>query len=245
MGLSGLQDGLGTWALSPLGHWDMDELLDLMIWTRNRVGPDGLSIVHNTMVPMAATENFADYVVAMEWGYSRLSQGAPGLSELPLEWNFMGARSRGVIGYGCLEPDAPERVHRQMTLRCLLTGVAPWPALDLDLDMFAPLAGRDLSGFAFRDCLGQLASVHEPDAGTAVYCSEEQSLVLVGDLSGEARRVCCTLDLTGTRLRQTDSYRVSVNGEAAESVGPEDFKTMCLMVPLEADGLSLVTIEPE
>ena len=34
----------------PRGHWDMDELLDLMEWTRQRVGPDGLVIIHNTTV---------------------------------------------------------------------------------------------------------------------------------------------------------------------------------------------------
>ena len=33
------------------------------------VGPDGLIIVHDTTTPMFATENFADYVVATEWGY--------------------------------------------------------------------------------------------------------------------------------------------------------------------------------
>lgn len=43
------------------GHWDMDELLELMEWTRRRVGPDGLIIVHNTKVPMYAMENFADW----------------------------------------------------------------------------------------------------------------------------------------------------------------------------------------
>jgi hypothetical protein len=72
-----LRPGVGGWALSPAGHWDMDELLDLVAWTRQRVGPEGLMILHNTMVPMAATENYADSIVAMEWGYSRLATGAP------------------------------------------------------------------------------------------------------------------------------------------------------------------------
>jgi hypothetical protein len=75
---------MGAHAFSPLGHWDMDELVDLMEWTRKRVGQDGLVIVHNTMVPCAAIENFADYVVAMEWGYGKLSTGAPDLADLPL-----------------------------------------------------------------------------------------------------------------------------------------------------------------
>ena len=44
----------------------MDELIELMEWTRQRVDPDGQIMVHNTMVPMFAIENFADYVVAIE-----------------------------------------------------------------------------------------------------------------------------------------------------------------------------------
>jgi len=58
-----------SFAQSLAGHWDMDELIELMEWTRQRVGPDGLIIVHNTMVPMFVTENFANYVVAMEWDF--------------------------------------------------------------------------------------------------------------------------------------------------------------------------------
>ena len=48
----------------------MDELLDLMEWTRQRVGKDGLVIVHNTTTPTFAVDEIsADYVVATEWGY--------------------------------------------------------------------------------------------------------------------------------------------------------------------------------
>jgi hypothetical protein len=52
---------------------------------------------------MFVTENFANYVVAMEWGYEKWSKSVPKLQELPLEWDFVGARSRGVIGYGLIE----------------------------------------------------------------------------------------------------------------------------------------------
>ena len=61
------------------GHWDIDELMELMEWTRRRVGPGGLVIVHNTTTPMFATENFADDVVATEWGYRRWTDRAPDL----------------------------------------------------------------------------------------------------------------------------------------------------------------------
>ncbi len=91
------------------GHWDMDELLDLMEWTRNRVGPGGLVIVHNTTTPMFAIENSADYVVATEWGYKKWTDRAPDLQDLPLEWSLAGAISRSVISYGVLDRNVPRR----------------------------------------------------------------------------------------------------------------------------------------
>ena len=89
-----------------------DELVALMEWTRRRVGPDGLVIVHNTTTPMFATENFADYVVATEWGYRKWTDRAPDLQDLPLEWNLVGALPRGVISYGTIDKNAPRRLHR-------------------------------------------------------------------------------------------------------------------------------------
>ncbi len=185
--------GCGTHAFSPAGHWDVDELIALMEWTRQRVGRDGLVIVHNTMVPCAATENLADCVVAMEWGYGRLSSGAPELAALPLEWSFLGARPRGVIGYGCLEPDAPPAVHRQMTLRCLLTGTAPWPAQDLDLEMFRPLQEFDLSQWRFHDWRTAPVRLDQPGVAAAAYTGRDGGLIVVGNLTGAPQRVRAAL----------------------------------------------------
>ena len=70
-------------------------------------GAGGLVIVHNTTTPMFATENFADYVVATEWGYRKWTDRAPDLQDLPLEWSLAGARPRGVISYGTIEQEPP------------------------------------------------------------------------------------------------------------------------------------------
>jgi hypothetical protein len=235
--------GLGSHAFSPAGHWDVDELVDLMEWTRRRVGRDGLIIVHNTMVPSAVTENFADHIVAMEWGYSRLSVGAPPLAELPLEWNFLGARPRGVIGYGCLEPTASQSVHRQMTLRCLLTGVAPWTAADLDLEMFAPLKGFDLSEYRFSDWrhspvrVGTGQDMSGNLAAAAVYAKEGSALVLVGNLTGQAQTVRCFFDsatLGGHRWRLLSGKTVQPGPSANE-----------IELPLPPDGLVLLEVKKE
>ena len=137
---------------SAKAHWDMDELLDLMEWTRRRVGPDGLVIVHNTTTPMFATENFADYVVATEWGYRKWTDRAPDLQDLPLEWSLAGARPRGVISYGVLDAKSPQRLHRLFAVEALLGGVTPWPAgpatFEL-LPLLKPLG--DVESYRFAD----------------------------------------------------------------------------------------------
>ncbi|MCX6905899.1 MAG: hypothetical protein NTW03_20945, partial [Verrucomicrobia bacterium] len=153
-----LHEGKGTNATAAQGHWDMDELLDLMEWTRQRVGSNGLVIVHNTTTPMYALENFADHVVATEWGYKKWTTRAPDLEDLPLEWSLAGTRSRGVISYGTLDSNAPRRLHRVFALEALLGGVTPWPASEETfalLPLLKPLGlrilmepGRFISGNA-------------------------------------------------------------------------------------------------
>lgn len=211
--------GLGAQAESPAGHWDMDELLDLMEWTRRRVGPDGLVIVHNTMVPMAAMENFADCVVAMEWGYSQLALGAPELDDLPMEWTFMGARARGVIGYGCVAAGAPARIARQMAVRCLMTGVAPWPAKPADVKLFAPLTDIEYAGGSFFDWRTGFAVADDPAVATAAYRTGGGILVLVGNLTSKPAAACVTLDRRQARLRPGGRYCVRLGSRSQLTTG--------------------------
>jgi hypothetical protein len=242
-GQAAVRRASGAMAQSPLGHWDMDELINLMEWTRRRVGRAGLIIVHNTMVPMAAVENFADHVVAMEWGYGQLSAAAPPLADLPMEWNFLGARPRGVIGYGCLTPHASDAVHRQMNLRCLLTGTAPWPALDLDLAMFAPLTGEDLSTYRFADWRSAPVRLDNPSVAGAAYHRLDAALVLLGNLSGAPQSVQCVVDVSGLEIRSSSRYRILLAGAKARRMTRTALNTKGVSVAVAANSLALIRIE--
>jgi len=170
-----------------------------MEWTRRRVGPEGLVIVHNTMLPCTAIENFADYVVAMEWGYGMLSRGVPRPQDLPLEWSLVGARPQGVIGYGTIAGGAPGSIERQLALRCLLTGVAPWPAGEVALELFRPLKGVDLSGHRFFDWRASVFLGDNPSLMSAAYARSAGAIVLIANLAGE-RQACrghLALDVLG------------------------------------------------
>ncbi len=176
------------------GHWDMDELLDLMEWTRRRVGPSGLVIIHNTTTPMFATENFADYVVATEWGYGKWTERAPDLANLPLEWSLAGAVPRGVISYGLLAGNAPQYLHRAFALEAFLGGVTPWPAGEgaFALAKFLKPLG-DLETYQFADWRNEAVKLSHPRCASAVYSREGEVYLLLANLDDSPHEVTCVL----------------------------------------------------
>lgn len=176
------------------GHWDIDELLDLMEWTRKRVGPGGLVIIHNTMVPMFATENFADHVVATEWGYQKWTDRAPDLADLPLEWSLAGARSRGVISYGSIGGGAPRRLHKLFALEALLGGVTPWPPSPEGLrvmPLLYPLG--DIASYRFTDWRNPAVSLSDRRCASAVYSRPGEAYLLLANLDWAPHEVTCVL----------------------------------------------------
>lgn len=189
-----LHEGNSDAAAAAKGHWDIDELLDLMEWTRNRVGPGGLVIVHNTTTPMFATENFADYVVATEWGYRKWTDRAPDLQDLPLEWSLVGAVPRGVISYGTIDKNAPRRLHRLFALEAMLGGVTPWPASEETftlVPLLKPLG--DIGSYRFADWRNQAVTVSATRCASAVYSRAGEAYLLLANLDGSPREVTCVL----------------------------------------------------
>jgi hypothetical protein len=176
------------------GHWDIDELLNLMEWTRQRVGPHGLVIVHDTGTPMFATENFADDVVAHEWGYAKWTGSGPDLSELPLEWSLVNARPRGVISYGMIASDAPPHLPRLFALEALLAGVTPWAVSSEALALYPVLHPIGaLQECRFADWRNQAVTLGGQRFGSAIYSRPKESWIIVGNLAEASRTVSCVL----------------------------------------------------
>jgi len=189
------EKGIGSLAISPTGHWDVDEFVESVEWTRKRVGPDGLVVLHNTLVPMFATENFANYVLGMEFTYGRLSVSMPKPQDLPLEWNFAGARSRGVIGYGTIERQAPKRLYRDYALTALVTSVAPWPAMDEYIEFYKILKPLgDFEQYKFEDWRNKAVKLDGTGCLSAVYSRAGEAYVLLANLEANPKKVRCRID---------------------------------------------------
>jgi hypothetical protein len=188
---NGLHEGKNAGEVAS-GHWDIDELLDLMEWTRRRVGPNGLVIVHNTTTPMFALENFANHVVANEWGYGKWKDPGPDMHELPLEWSLVGARSRGVISYGQLDAKSSRRLHRLFALEALLGGVTPWPANAETFECFSLLKPLgDIEQYRFSDWQNQTVVLKGVRCASAIYSKPGMSYVILANLDEKPQEVGC------------------------------------------------------
>lgn len=175
-------------------HWDIDELLELMEWTRQRVGPNGLVIIHNTTTPMFATENFADYVVANEWGYGKWTGKGPKLQDLPLEWSLVGARSRGVISYGQLDAKSPARLKRLFALEALLSGVTPWPVSPEVEQLFTVLKPIGaIETCRFMDWRNSAVTLPGGNCASAVYSRPGESYLVLANLDEKEEEARCVV----------------------------------------------------
>jgi hypothetical protein len=175
------------------GHWDIDELLNLMEWTRRRVGPRGLVIIHNTTTPMFATENFADYVASNEWGYGHWTGDGPGLDELPLEWALVGARPRGVISYQQLSEASPRLFHL-FALESLLAGATPWQADPATFELYPVLKPiGDVKTCLFADWRNPAVTTQGTRCASAIYSRPGESWLVVGNMDKSAQEIRCAL----------------------------------------------------
>jgi len=173
-------------------HWDIDGLIDLMEWTRKRVGPDGLIIVHDTQTPMFVTENFANYVVGMEWGYQKWIDRPAKLQELPLEWSFVGARPRGTISYQIIDSKSPKRFHKVFALESFVSGVTPWTASAEAIELnkkLKPLGS--LEQYKFADWRNKAVYLDNDNCASAIYGRSGQAYILLANLSESDKEINC------------------------------------------------------
>jgi hypothetical protein len=141
---------------------------------------------------MFSTENFADYVVANEWGYGNWKEDGPTLADLPLEWSLVGARARGVISYGQLKADSPKHLHRLFALEAFLSGVTPWPASPETFELMPLLKPLgDLAQYRFADWRNQAVRLDGPRCASAIYSRPGEAYILLGNLDKNLQLVRC------------------------------------------------------
>lgn len=193
--------GLGVLGIFPYSHWDIDELIELVEWTRQRVGPNGLIVIHNTGVPMFTLENFANHMLTLEWGYGQVLSSFPHISELPLEWNFAGARSRGIIPVSVVNQKAPKRLNQLMALSALMTSVTieDWADLGCEPEELKPFKILKLLGdfkeYRFEDWRNKATILSDDTCVSAIYSKPDEAYIMLANFTSESKKIICKINL--------------------------------------------------
>ena len=200
-------------AHAPFVHWDVEEFIDMLEWTRERVGPEGVVYLHMSHEPFIVAENLANVVLT----YEEAPPEKVNPDMFPPHAQFMKTCSRVVLvrGRGLEEP-------KRFALCCLLNNVTPDSRLPAALDVFKAAARHDFSRYKrFENHRTTAAYASDPDVYAAVYWNEEEALVLLANLAARARGFTWAVDPAALGWG-SDGWRVV--GRAPKRLGACDFR---------------------
>lgn len=126
-------------------HTDIEEFLNLIFWTRKRIGAEGLMFVHLSGAPMMVVENAADFVFTHE----ELIELSPKPGDFCPEADFAGINEHQIVGDGA--GSTPEKKKR-FILSCFLEGT--WPCANTNtenpaLEIMRSLTSYDITSYSF------------------------------------------------------------------------------------------------
>jgi len=160
-------------------HWDVEGFIDLLEWTRERVGPDGVVYLHMSNTPFMVAENLANYILTYE--ESQPDKLNPDI--FPPHTQFMKTCPRGALVRGCGNQE-PQR----FILCALLNHIAPDSRVPEALAAFKAAARLDFTRYrAFENHRTDAVRASSRDVRAAIYWNEKEALVLLANLAEQPR----------------------------------------------------------
>lgn len=173
-------------------HWDTRELVELLIWSRDRVGKEGPVYLHLTHEPNITAGNIATLVLTEESGGSIVSP-----EMFSPHAHFMNVTSRQVCCM--LSGSAPEADHRRYALCALLHHATVSMATKVYTDFYAQyLKEMEMTvTYDHHTAPGEgMAQVGHPRCGIAAYWNNSGEVMLfLVNLSEESETTSWQIDL--------------------------------------------------
>ncbi len=167
-------------------HTDIEELLDLIFWTRERVGPDGLVFLHLSGVPMMVIENTADLVYTHE----ELNNLSPMPGDFCPEVDFAGITGHQIVGSRAGNTDEERK---KFLFSCFLQGLWTYPSITNiqkpALKMIKALTSYNISSYSFAPASKSPVQIDEKDIMAALYWKKGKVIIHIVNF-GKQRKRC-------------------------------------------------------
>jgi len=165
----------------PFEHIDVEGFINLLEWTREKIGEKGIMYLHMTDTPFIIAENIADYVLT----YERQAPTKPSIDPFTPQCNLLNTASRVV----CHCTTEVQDEIRTFYLACLLNNVTTYqdiasPKNKSLLEVFRTIKDIDFSKFThFRDYTNDIVNISNPAIKSAIYWNDKNAVVILCNFS--------------------------------------------------------------
>ncbi len=164
----------------PYRHWDVESFIDLLEWTRERVGPKGEMYLHMSQVPFITAGNMATYILDLEeYAPAKITPDM-----FPPYTHFTNACPHGVL----IQEGKGDKSPMLFALCALLNHASVDDSRPEALATFKVTARIDFTRYKkFENHRTMAVRTSKRDVRSAIYWNEREALVLLANLSEKAQ----------------------------------------------------------
>jgi len=192
-------------------HTDAEEILEFLVWTRRRVGNDGIVFVHTSGCPTMIGENLSDLVfIGEDMSFARPLPGAhpPDMEFVPIaprnwvpagkHWSANAPEFRESVGAQFLEHCPPDILpeHKGAHINAVI------------LEYLEIFKRYDLNSLDFHPAHEALVTTDHRDIHVALYAGRDKVILLCVNLS--SRRQKTRLRISSKALKHSGKNKVEV-----------------------------------
>lgn len=188
-------------------HIDMEEFLELIFWTRERIGPDGIMFLHLSGVPMMVVENTADFVFTHE----ELNHLLPMPFDFCPEVDFAGITEHQIVGSRAA--NTPEK-YKKFVLSCFLEGLWVCPPMDADsnnivLKLMKKLTELNISSYSFIPASKKPIKFEDDLIFASLYWKKDRVIINIANLSNKEKVCFLKVNLEGKGFLLKDKLKIT------------------------------------
>ncbi|MBU0476968.1 hypothetical protein KKC91_00145 [bacterium] len=169
-------------------HLNVDGWIDLMEWTRDFVGSEGIIIAHpSANLPSLTLENLADAIVTFEEQAQEYK--IPTLEAFSPHAVFVNLMPRLIdVAVATFQKKEQKDIAlKNIVSKCIVLGLfiygGNWDGDEAALELFRRFRSYDLGQFGFKDYTHSPVEVSKEDIKTATYWNEDTILVILSNVS--------------------------------------------------------------
>ncbi len=186
-------------------HTDIEELINLIFWTRDRVGPDGIIFLHLSGVPMMVLENVADLVYTHE----DLPWLCPYPGDFSPEADFAGITGHQITTSNfCSEPEK----EKFFTLSCFLEGLWVCPRVisenDPVIQEMKKFKRYEITSYKFQPARDMPVISTNKNIHASLYWKQNHALIYIANLSKDRVSGKIFVRMAERGWRQTSKVKI-------------------------------------